>query len=421
MISTKMITLSEHRFNYLLVFILVALSGIPFFYKDPLMRPTLLITFIVVSITFLNKKHKLDKFILIYIYVFFMISLGQFFIFEAIPIVTTVGYIIRILLAYLILKITGRFFINYYINILYFFCLISLCFYLPTLISPKFEYYCINNITPFFNLPQAEDAFYKITPNLIIFNFNSTLDNPLSFGIRNSGPFWEPGAFGGFTIIAMIFNLIKTGKLFNKKNVVFAIAIATTLSTSVIIAFFVLVILYYLQLNKTSTKYFIVPALIVSAVFSYYQFTFLGEKIDKNTKSISTSNTSNRFVSALTDIEDIEEYWIFGRGINEETRFDDSENDFMDMHRNNGVTALLVNVGLIGGILYFSLIAKSFKVLCAQANLPSSFLLPIMLVVLIIGFSEGYFTKVFFISLTMLHISFPHKPIRESSSIATNA
>lgn len=399
--------LSEHRINYLLVFLLLALSGIPFFYKDPLMTPVLFMTFIFTSFLFINRKYQIDNFILVYIYIFFIISLGQFFIFDAMPVITVAGYIIRILLAYLIVKITGRAFISYYVNILYFLCIISFCFYFPTLVNPKFESFCINNITTFFDLPQAADAYYKITPNLIVFNFNSTLGNSQSFGIRNSGPFWEPGAFGGFTIIALIFNLIKTRALLNKRNAVFIMAILTTLSTSVIIALFILLILYYIQLSTSPSRFLLVPAMIIISLFCYYQLDFLGKKINASTSSITTGNTTNRFVSGLTDLKDIEEFWLLGRGMNENTKFDDASSlDDSDKHRNNGVTAILVNIGLICGLFYFSLITKSFRALCDQVQFPKIFVFSIVLVILIIGFSEGYFTKVFFISLTMLHIVF---------------
>ena len=156
-----MLTLSAHRINYLLVFILVALSGVPFFYKDPLMRPLLFLTLVISLFLFIYRKVDTDKFILIYIYIFGLISIGQFFIFDAIPLVTMLGYIIRILLAYFVIKIVGRPFISYYVNIIYFFCIVSFFFYFPTLINPGFEYFFVQNIAPFFKFQKRQMYFIK--------------------------------------------------------------------------------------------------------------------------------------------------------------------------------------------------------------------------------------------------------------------
>ena len=227
----------------------------------------------------------------------------------------------------------------------------------------------------------------------------------MSFGIRNSGPFWEPGAFGGFALIALIFNVIKRRTLGNKKNLVFILAIITTLSTSAVIALFVLISLYYIQLSRSMLKFILAPIIVSLAWFSYYELEFLGKKITENTNNIEGGTTSNRFVSALTDLEDIKKFWVFGRGFNEETRYNKDRLDDKEKHRNNGVTAILVNIGIFGGLAYFLLIANSFKALCRQVNLPLQFVAVIMLIMLIIGFSEGYFTKVFFIALTMLHLT----------------
>jgi hypothetical protein len=401
-----MITRQQNRIHHLLVFLLIALSGFPFFYTDPLFRPLLFISFAFTFLLFINRKDLYtDRFLGIYVLVFIVASLGQALTFDFIPFTTVFGYVIRILLSYMVIKLVGKRFVTIVIQQLYVFCIISFFFYFSSLLDNNIETYIVQTIAPVFELPKSADAFYATTPNILIFNFNSGLG--YSEILRNSGPFWEPGAFAGFIIIALIFNIILTKKLFNRRNVIFIIAILTTTSTSGYIALFLIIFFYYIQLSNNSVKFLLTPMIFIGALFSYYQFEFLGVKIDKSARSISTSNTSNRFVSALTDLEDIREYWIFGRGMNETTRYNFS--DYMgaqEKHRNNGVTAILVNMGIIVGFLYFRSIYKSFAALCRTYGLTSFFAGSLILIILIIGFSEGYFTKVFFIALTMLHINY---------------
>lgn len=402
-------TIYKEYTNYALVFILIALSGFPFFYMDPLFRPLLLVSCVFAVFVFFKRGHKWGTFIWKYLLVFFLIVLGQFFVFSYFPLITIFGYLLRIILAFCIIKITGKTFVDYYTKILYFFCVVSFFFYFPTILFPDFEHFIVSNITPLFDLPQDPNNMYSITPNVIIFNFNSELNNPSSTLIRNSGPFWEPGAFAGFTIIALIFNIIKTHRLFNRVNLVFIIAILSTLSTAGYIALSLLVFFYLLQNAKPVFKYLFIPIVIGVSFYAFYNLEFLNAKIDKNVQSIGVSNTSNRFVSAITDIEDVSEYWLFGRGFNVKTRYDTRDIIFEETHRNNGITGLLVNIGIIGIILYFFMMLKSFKQFCEVNKFTPYFAYSSMIVILTIGFAEGYFTKVLFIVLTMLFLVFNEK------------
>lgn len=399
--------------DYFLVFVVIAISGFPFFCMDPLFKPLLFVSFILALLIMHVRGKRWNKFIINYIYVFLLISLGQAMTFSSLPAITIIGYIIKILLAYCVVQITEEKFIKYYVNILYFFAIISFFFFLPTLIQPNFERFFTSHITPFFNLPQDSNAFYKITPNIIIFNFNSELDNPWGLGlIRNSGPFWEPGAFAGFLIIAIIFNVIKEGKFWNKKNIIFTISILTTCSTAGYIALFILFLLYLTIKKGLIIKLVVIPVISVAFYFGYNSLSFLNSKVEKGLGTVDNDNTGNRFVSGLTDLKDIKNYWLVGRGFNEETRYSRQAKllSGIEKHRNNGITALGVNIGLIGLILYFYFIFIALKRLCITYHFSGLFAYYSLFVIFIIGFSEGYFTKVFFILLTMLFITY-NKPI----------
>ena len=50
---------------------------------------------------------------------------------------------------------------------------------------------------------------------IIVYNFNMIDSSEL---IRNCGPFWEPGAFGGLLIIAIILNIINQKRILMKQK-----------------------------------------------------------------------------------------------------------------------------------------------------------------------------------------------------------
>jgi hypothetical protein len=366
---------------------------------------------------FFKRGKRLNKFFRNYLLVFFLLIVGQLIIFSFFPTFAFFGYLLRIILAFCVIKITGKAFVDYYIKILYFFSLVSFFFFIPTVISHDFEYFFTSHITPFFNLSSDPLNMYISTPNIIIFNFNSGLHDPGGQYIRNSGPFWEPGAFAGFIIIALIFNIIKTRKLLNIINFVFIITIITTFSTTGYIALFLVTIFYYLQQVKSVIKYYILPLIVYVSFYAFYNLEFLNSKIEDSIQTISTSSTSNRFVSALTDIKDLKKYWLLGRGFNVETRYDKLALLMRETHRNNGITALMAQIGLIAAILYFYLIFKFFKRFCMANGFTPFFAYSSIIVVLTIGFSEGYFTRVVFIALTMLFILFDEHVLKTKGPI----
>jgi hypothetical protein len=400
------------KLNYFLTFLLIAYSGITFFFGDRY----LLVGFLIVAAIFIIKKIKLDKFILIFVGIFILLFGLQIIDTKIFPFTTQIGFIIRILTAYFIIKIIGKDFLKYYVNAIIIFSLISFVFYIPILISPSFEQILINKVAPNFAYHDRSQEIYSASPHFIIFTINTDTHNHLI--ARNSGPFWEGGAFAGFLMVALIFNFILSKSLFrNIKSIILAIALLTTLSTSGYLAFGILIIFYVLIYTKyLLTKIVWVISILMLFYISFTQLDFLGEKIEEDVNILFSAPLDNlprnRFVSAMLDIIALGENPILGTGVAE------PDYSFALMkkynHRNNGVTSLARKFGIFVFILYFFSMYRSFLTLCYMNNVKTSFSIFIMMVIFTIGFSENFFYKSFFISLIFLNFiyfeSFP--PLR---------
>ena len=227
--------------------------------------------------------------------------------------------------------------------------------------------------------------------------------------LRNSGPFWEPGLYVGYLILAYIFN--KYISLNNKRfyNIVFTITIFTTLSTTGYIAFFTFLLFYYYQnISNKFFKFFAVMALIGFAYYSFFNFDFLGNKIQEqievvnNTSDVYRNNNTQRFLNILRDIEDFKGHEILGRGSLPINRYSyDPEYQI----RTVGVTDILVRNGIIFFIVLFFLLFKSFKSFTNYFGFKSYFhTTGIFLSIFITLFSQIYFQYQFYWVLPFLFL-----------------
>jgi len=393
--------------DYLLVYFLVAFSGIPFFYRA---RIEVMIVFLLLPLlVFVYRKRKVDKFIIYYIAFVFLIQAGQVLKFYYLPITTFIGLHVRILFAYLVLKSVDKRFVDYYVHVLVVSTLISWLFYLPSYNS-SIEYFLRHNLAPYFEHPFLKESNYKYFDNVLLYTINTKGEGFL-FLKRNSGPFWEPGAFSGFLIIALLFNIIRKKYLWNKGNVVLILGLISTFSTTGLIALFYVIISYYLIHQNIKRRIVLVPVLIVGVIYLFVSVDFIGDKIVRKL-SFTDQTYNTRFKSAQTDLIDFAASPIVGLGRSEKTRFDEEQNT-RKIHRNNGVTNLLAMYGLVTFILYFLLMWKGWRDYSLQSGFNSTFAIFALGGIWLIGFSEVYFTKVFFIALTMLPVLYQQDMIEE--------
>jgi len=400
-VSKSSIVSPQRILGYILTTILVFLQGSVLFSGSRV----LLIVFLFVAFgIFIIKNIKFDKFIFIVFFFLIIVSIAQFFKFSFISYTTLIGTLTRFLLPYFFIKIINKNYLKYFVNVLFFFTIISLLLYIPSVLFPAFYNFLLSlsGSSGIRNLMEEN--------NLIVYTVET--DVRLGF-LRNSGFFWEPGAFSGFLIVALLCNIVINRRLWNFKNIIFLFTIITTFSTSGYIAMFMVVLFYYMvNLNKRIT-YFLIPLLCLSAWYSYFQLDFLGERINTEIQMTEKGDVkyTGRLGSGEKDFQDIKKYPLIGRGRNVNTRFESyDKNDILEFHRTNGVTDFAVKYGMLFWIFYFFNIYKSFRLFCENYNFSSKFALYILLVIFTIGFSQTFFQGTFFISFLYLHVLYKRNP-----------
>ncbi len=387
----------EHYIDYLLMFFLLGISGFPYFGSQ-----NYLILFVIgLTILFITRENQnIDEAFLYMIGIILFLVLCQAVIFHFFKGITILGLVLRISSAYLVVKLLKEQFINYYLRVMVFLSIVSLIFFIPMFLIPGLMDKIIN-ATPSFLSYQYELWGYQIDrKTLIIYNLLKETDL-----LRNNGPFWEPGAFGGFLTVAFMFNSIKEKEVFTKINFLLLFTIITTQSTTAYLAAFLFIFLFILVENYSNGAKLAVLLFAGLGYFAFQTIPFLGNKIMNENAGVKDAiedvGGDTRMASAVLDWQDISGYPFTGRGIWSETRVDKK---FEFVIRNNGFTNFFAQWGIPFVLFFFYLYYKSFYYYSAFYS--ASKLLPIILILIIcvLAFSENYFNTPFFWSLTFLFI-----------------
>lgn len=397
-----MIIHKRNLIDYSLIVLFIASSGFSYFMSSTIIKVLL---FILLFAFFVLRKKVLNLSFLFFILLLFTITLLQALKFQFLPVVTVMGLLIMVISAYLIVKILEDKFILYYINILYYLAIVSLIIYFSMILVPPMKT-LYAHITPIFHIFN-----FSHTPHetILIYNFGI---HPERFHLRNSGPFWEPGAFSGYLIVAYIFNFIKVPEIKDQKNLVLLITIITTLSTTGFVALFVFFsFVYFKKIKNFLLKTGSIITIIAIGVFAYNTFDFLGEKINEQLeyaqkKGIENSSNSQRFLSILRDIHFLKKHELIGRGGHDLTRYDIRPGgDFVIS--TVGLTDIIVRYGIpmFFLILYFlyTSIGVYLKNIKEKNQLYCS---GILITILLTLFSEVYFTYPMYWGLVFLKFAY---------------
>lgn len=355
----------------------------------------------LVVFVFKFKKFKLDSFFGKYCIFMFLLILSYTVYFRSFNPQFSVSLFQSGLIAYFVLKMLGRSFFDNLSHIIYLLALISL----PLFLIQQFYYEDLHTINNFleanFNGFQFGGDYDS---NSIIYSMK---DNART---RNSGFMWEPGAFAAFLSIGILFNLLRTNMKLEYRTMIMVIAMVTTFSTMGYIALLFIYIFYIGQSQKHKSILFL--PLIVTAVFLVWRLDFMAEKIATEFNNID--NVSNiafssslvkhervslgRMGSLILDFKDFLRYPVLGVGGEFEAK---SRSFYTNFNRTNGWGNYLVTFGLIGVILFFYNMTKSFKLIFFQYSTKAYH--AGIIVILIITFSNHILTQPLFLGLQLYH------------------
>ena len=264
----------------------------------------------------------------------------------------------------------------------------------------------IYNFSNSLNLPKANGI--PGYTNFIIFSFTKGRHD-----IRNSGFVWEPGAFGCFLIIVLLFNFFRNKFTFDKNAIILIIAIITTMSTT---NYFALGLLLFLAYRYRVPKMNFAVLLIIPAfIILVMTVPFLGDKIaaiyvdDMNDlnhlKTIRAYSHGdeiplNRFASMVYLYDNLGANLILGLS----NKYDQyiNEKGFI-VNISNGIFDFLAKFGILG-LVY---LIYGYVKFCKNFLEKNEFIIYSVLVLLLIGFGE----PIMFLPLVLIFIFLPFMSI----------
>ncbi|MBO6573735.1 MAG: hypothetical protein JJ958_14955 [Balneola sp.] len=156
-------------------------------------------------------------------------------------------------------------------------------------------------------------------------SFPRNFVNPI---VRNSGMFWEPGAFAGYLIVGLAFIILRNKRLslgeYKLSTILIVLGIVSSMSTTGYVLLGIMFSLYSVY-NFKWGKVIIVPVCIVLISWTYNELNFLQDKIEQQfigSQNLGYGEVSNtRFGTVYLDAEYILANPIIGNGLHEKTRF----------------------------------------------------------------------------------------------------
>lgn len=387
--------ISKRKFlDYGLLYLLVAVSGMPFFNGDILLIGLLGLLLLV----FFIRREGVHPFYLFIFFSFLIIVLLHAIRFNNFPYTTLIGLLIKISLGYFIVALLKDKFTSYYVNIICVLSVLSFLFFIPLFVSTGFE--------GIFKSLALEAPFDKHgRGSLVIYHLN--LHRPGGI-YRNCGPFWEPAAFGGYLLVAFMFNLARTNSIKEKKSLILLVTLISTFSTTVFVSLGI-ILFFFLFLNQgLLVKLTFVPIFAIGFYVAFFQVDFLYEKIqseiqqgDKQERMREDKAVGHtRLSSGIADYKDFMQYPIIGRGLYDISFY----NPYDDKARHNGLTNFIARFGLVGSLIYFFSMFKSFRNLVHFSDLNYWMRFVFFGIILLMGISEIFFEQPLFWGLIFLHL-----------------
>ena len=226
--------------------------------------------------------------------------------------------------------------------------------------------------------------------------------------VRNSGMFWEPGAFAGYLILGLIF-VVWENRDFHlgpyKKEVLFiAIGLLTSMSTTGYIIFGIILSIYSIR-NFKWGKLIVVPVVLAVVGCIYFYLPFMQDKITSQYRSaieLEKDEVSNtRFGSLVMDLQYIYARPFIGNGLHKKTRYRFHPWVDDDIGHGNGMSNFIAYWGIP---FFFLWIYCVYRVAYKQTYSISISILSLLLMTLVLQGEQFLNYPVFLMFFTMPYV-----------------
>lgn len=391
----------EHIWKWSLVFILIHMSsGASVIALSDVAIS--LFTGLTIGLAYL-KRVRIDKHFFTFTYIFICLSFFYMMQFGWLNYTASLRLFLKILYAYLTIKLLGGRFLHVTEDIIAKLAAISLPLFAIQYVAPDLMS-SINDLSEYIipQVPKGEGVNYS---NSIIYTVNP-------WGIdRNSGFMWEPGAFAAMVSVGAFLNLILNGYRRNWHLVFLLIALLTAKSTTGNLLF-VLVALFWLINQRSKTIIMTLPLMTLMVML----FMSSGEGREKvkdrwenwdktidNQDSYADDREGisvGRFGSFVLDWNDVMRYPIIGFGLQEAER---TTGRYIHLVRANGFSDYMARFGLFGIVFLLINLSLTFRHL-GKVYGGRGFWMG-TLIVLVLSFSNPLLLAPFFFALQFHHIA----------------
>ena len=241
---------------------------------------------------------------------------------------------------------------------------------------------------------------------IYVVRYNEIID------LRNCGPYWEPGAFGGYIVMIFMFffdSLNELWKKYRKHVIILVIAMITTRSTQTYLCAFML-LGFCLWGDRLSMKTVILSVAFMAVSFiAYTSLPFLRDKVNEQLEltidweSDNSLRSANRFTTTMLDIYYINKNPLIGNTDDSKNRYGDHPfvlrviEDQGGYGSGSGITNNIATYGLLPFLIW---LLFSYKKLYHLHGVRKTFLM--FLILLALGQGEQYSNAIFYLSLPFL-------------------
>ncbi len=232
--------------------------------------------FLFTAFIFITRRKRVDKIIIYVIGLWFIINFANIALRgENFSLNLIIGNLLRVIITYLAIKAVGRSFWYKFEQFIFFMTKVALVIFLMLLIfrgvASSFSSIFGKLLTPEITerFPGSWHAFFY--PHLEI---------PNDKLYRNSGFMWEPGAFAMSSAIGLLIHWIYNGIHFNRRVLIYIVAILSTFSTAGYICLLVLAVQFIFISRINQVRKTIYALLIIVGVPFFVNLDFVKPKIE---------------------------------------------------------------------------------------------------------------------------------------------
>ena len=337
----------EQIFAWMAALFIVAVSGVPIVYEHTSREFVWPIAVCVLGSIWIWRGCRFSRNGVLILLVFLFAVIVHAFAYWGMGARASLGFLFMLTTTFLAVNIATNF-VEKYISIMVVLAAVSLCFFVPQQLG-------LVSASMFSGLPGA--ALENGNVHAWIYNFHW-----LHIG-RNSGPFWEPGAFAGYLVVALTLSMFTEHKTSNRSLIILMLALITTYSTTGFVAAMPVVYLWLsrrfkhvkVDLKLAGMLGSVFVAIVVFGIMMQ-EIPFLVDKIQsqyEKTSKRSEQYEKLRFGAAVYDWDFIVKRPIIGWTPDEAPR-EKIDPSFPEIYQDtgNGFTGFAAKFGVLALFFY---------------------------------------------------------------------